>query len=552
MARNKYFIIFFGILLLLFGQAVQAQPPAVQAQPPEKQVVITGSVVNVRSGPGLNHSLVTRVAAGDKLALVTTEHDWYKVRLADNRMGWVANWLGQIVEPQSTAMDKPPSLLGKGRVTGTYVNVRSGPGLNFEQVHRVHQGQEIVLLSKDGDWFQIQLAGQRTGWIAGWLVELESSEQKATQEQVGQSFQESNQSSSANKMAVTLVDNINARGGAGTTHPVLQTLAMGESYRVIQQEQDWLQIQLSNDRAGWVASWLVELVEAEGTDSEILDSPRLLGVGIVSGDVVNVRQGAGTQFPRVAQARSGDEFAVLAEQNSWYKVQLQSNQQGWIAGQFLTVREGQTTLVSRGDQPHSLQGKLIVLDPGHGRVHPTGGWNDPGAIGPTGVKERDVVLDISRRLKALLEEQGAQVALTRSGDTTTLSLHERAELANNLKADIFISVHANASLSANQNGTMVFFFANDPRIHTQRVVRNNLAQEIQRELVQELKLADLGVRQSNFVVLRETTMPSVLVEVAFLSNPAEEKLLADQAFRQRSAEAMARGVVNFFQKSGNQ
>lgn len=546
-ARSKFFIIF-GILLLLFGQAVQAQPPEMQA---EKQVIITGSVVNVRSGPGLNHSLVTRVAAGDKLALVTTELDWYKVRLSDNRMGWVANWLGQVVESQSTTIDMPSAPLGKGRVTGTYVNVRSGPGLNFEQVHRVHQGQEIVLLSKEGDWFQIQLAGQRTGWIAGWLVELESSEQKAAQEQVDQSLGESNQTNSANKIAVTLVDNINARGGAGTTHPVLQILAKGERYRVIQQEEDWLQIQLSNDSFGWVASWLVELVEAQDADSASLDSPRLLKMGIVNGDVVNVRQGAGTHFPRVAQARAGDELAVLEEQNSWYKVQLQSNQQGWIAGQFLTVREGQATPAIRGDQPHSLQGKLIVLDPGHGRIHPTGGWNDPGAIGPTGVKERDVVLDISRRLKALLEEQGAQVAMTRSGDTTTLSLHERAELANNIKADIFISVHANASLSANQNGTMVFFFANDPRIHTQRVVRNNLAQEIQRELVQELKLTDLGVRQSNFVVLRETTMPSVLVEVAFLSNPAEERLLADQGFRQRSAEAMARGVVNFFQKSGN-
>ncbi|MDW7675187.1 MAG: N-acetylmuramoyl-L-alanine amidase, partial [Bacillota bacterium] len=173
--------------------------------------------------------------------------------------------------------------------------------------------------------------------------------------------------------------------------------------------------------------------------------------------------------------------------------------------------------------------------------------NDPGAIGPSGLMERDVVTDISNRLKVLLEAKGATVIMTRSGDTTSLELDGRATVANNNNADIFVSVHANASLSSAQNGTSVYYYAPlNSELASQRPQRRQLAQAVQDELVKELKLRDMGIFDNNFAVLRHTAMPSILVEVAFISNPVEEQLLADNSFRQRSAEAILAGISTYF------
>ncbi|MBS4024349.1 MAG: N-acetylmuramoyl-L-alanine amidase, partial [Clostridia bacterium] len=196
--------------------------------------------------------------------------------------------------------------------------------------------------------------------------------------------------------------------------------------------------------------------------------------------------------------------------------------------------------------PTALDGKVIVLDPGHGGINSIG-INDPGAIGPSGLIERDIVIDISHQLKKMLEEKGATVEMTRTGNSTNLSLEGRANLANNLGADIFVSIHANASLSPLQNGTSVFYYAPlDNEFGSQRSARRLLAQSIQTELVNGLKLRNMGIIEKNLAVLRYTTMPSALVEVAYISNPAEEKLLANAAFRKRTAEGIMQGIVQYF------
>ena len=272
--------------------------------------------------------------------------------------------------------------------------------------------------------------------------------------------------------------------------------------------------------------------QGEGESSGLSDDGRQ--VVIVTGSVVNLRRGPGTSYDILGTTRNGDMLEALSESNGWHYVRTANGTQGWISGQHAFVRT-------------SLVGKLIVIDPGHGVIRDTG-LTDPGAVGPTGLTERDVVMDISNKLAGILEEKGAEVILTRNGSSTNLTLHGRAQLANSLDADLFVSVHANASPNRDIAGTSTFFYApeDNPRLGPQRFQRTRLAQLVQQSMVEHGGRRDIGIEQRPFVVIRETNMPSILVEAAFISNPTEEQLLADPEFRARIAKGIAEGIERYF------
>ncbi|WP_240390640.1 cell wall-binding repeat-containing protein [Bacillus sp. Y1] len=180
-----------------------------------------------------------------------------------------------------------------------------------------------------------------------------------------------------------------------------------------------------------------------------------------------------------------------------------------------------------------LGGLKIVVDAGHGGV-------DPGAIG-NGLSEEDVVLDVAKRVKPKLESLGAIVVMTRESDVYP-SLSQRVDLANSQNANAFISVHANSSTSSSANGTETYwnslYFGEESKA---------LASSIQQQLVNNMGTYNRGVKEGPFYVIKNTTMPSVLVELAFISNSSDAKKLGDPAYRERAAEAIYQGVVNYYQ-----
>ncbi|MFW6265024.1 MAG: N-acetylmuramoyl-L-alanine amidase family protein, partial [Bacillota bacterium] len=182
-----------------------------------------------------------------------------------------------------------------------------------------------------------------------------------------------------------------------------------------------------------------------------------------------------------------------------------------------------------------ITGELIVLDPGHGGF-------DPGAIGPSGLYEKDVVLEIAQLTERLLKNTGYEVLITRDEDEF-LSLKERVELANNLNAMVYISIHANSSNSRYSEGIETF-------IAESKVADSlPLANRLQDEMLTELKRLDRGVKKENFYVIKHTKMPSALVEVGFLSNPHEESLLASNLFKEKAARAISRGIIEFIENN---
>ncbi|MCR8539942.1 MAG: N-acetylmuramoyl-L-alanine amidase [Prochlorococcus marinus CUG1439] len=188
--------------------------------------------------------------------------------------------------------------------------------------------------------------------------------------------------------------------------------------------------------------------------------------------------------------------------------------------------------------PNVKQNKFsVVLDPGHGGP-------DPGAIGIGGLRETDVVLEVSKIVEKLLSEKGVKVRLTRKNEVD-LDLPPRVSFANNTDADIFVSIHANASRGKRRdiNGLETFYF---------RGWRGRLlAKRIQKQILRVSPGSpDRGVKQGRFYVIKNTRMPAVLVEIGFLTGRLDARRLEKPSHRKRIAYAIAKGILEYLYKVG--
>jgi len=229
-------------------------------------------------------------------------------------------------------------------------------------------------------------------------------------------------------------------------------------------------------------------------------------------------------------------------------------------------------------RPDARKPRTVVIDPGHGGI-------EPGARGKLGTLEKDITLAIALKLKAMIEKNMAfQVVLTRDKDMD-VPVENRAAIANNQKADVFISIHTNSSRQKSAEGSETFFLSTGatPDEETRRLayLENNssriedhvdktseedvkmilwdmaqtayirqssrLAEMIQAELNSLLGTRDRGIKQAPFKVLTGAACPAVLIEAAFISNPEEEKKLASDAFQTSVAEAIYRGLTKYLQ-----
>src|ERR1700719_3949443 len=235
------------------------------------------------------------------------------------------------------------------------------------------------------------------------------------------------------------------------------------------------------------------------------------------------------------------------------------------------THDGQSTLT----RALGLKIGRIVIDAGHG-------GHDTGTIGPTGLMEKDLCLDVALRLGKIIQQKlpGAEVVLTRSDDSF-IPLEERTAIANEAHADLFISIHANSSQDHGARGIETYYLnlkgspeamevaarenavanvgIHDLEDLVKKIARNEkidesreFAEDIQASLSQRVQKANKtvknrGVRKAPFVVLIGPDMPSILTEISFLSNPADEQLLKQPENRQRVAEGLYQGVASYLQ-----
>lgn len=172
----------------------------------------------------------------------------------------------------------------------------------------------------------------------------------------------------------------------------------------------------------------------------------------------------------------------------------------------------------------------IFIDPGHGGTN-------PGATGVNGVVESEVNLDVAFRLGRLLQQAGYSVRYSRTEDVN-VSLAERARMANEWRADYFVSIHCNYNVNPVYTGCETFFYR-------EGTTAQRLAISVNNALAEETGLFNIGTFAANFAVLRLTNMPAILVELALLSNPQDAAKLAEPGFRQECAQGIANGIEEF-------
>ncbi|MFC4402958.1 N-acetylmuramoyl-L-alanine amidase [Gracilibacillus xinjiangensis] len=229
---------------------------------------------------------------------------------------------------------------------------------------------------------------------------------------------------------------------------------------------------------------------------------------------LNVRSGPGTTNPKVGSLYPNDEVKVYKYVGSWAQI-VSGNLKGYVHADYLI------------DKPKQSNG-IITIDAGHG-------GSDPGAVA-NGVQEKVINLEVAKYVKKYLEAEGIQVVMTRTDDTF-LTLGRRVQIAEGANSDAFVSIHANAATAA-ANGTETFYSTASRATDSKK-----LAEFIQTRLVKALGTNDRGVKTGSFQVIKYNKLPATLVELGFLTNKGDVKILL--AKKDEAGKAIAQGIMDY-------
>ncbi|WP_100013114.1 N-acetylmuramoyl-L-alanine amidase [Lentibacillus sediminis] len=332
---------------------------------------------------------------------------------------------------------------------------------------------------------------------------------------------------------------------------IIGMLYSGDTVTTFDEQYGWVMTYYGGQKV-WVAKHhLSPVSQSQQSSSE----PQAETIRVTA-DSVHLRSGPGTGYSSLGGAVAGDTYSLLNTDGDWHQISLNNGETAWIAAWLTdaastgrgeepsasavdtsnneepseTVTEPvQTTDPGTNEASGSLSGYTIVLDAGHGGI-------DPGAIGLNNVYEKDLVYSTTEKVAAQLLQTGANVVMTRSGDYF-VPLEERTHISNTQRADAFISLHYNAFPILSVNGFNTFYTDNADR---------GLAQNIHFSISQEVSLHDRGFVQADYHVLRNTSAPSVLLELGFITNPGDLSQVQSADYQYQVADAIVAGLKKYF------
>jgi N-acetylmuramoyl-L-alanine amidase len=553
-------------------------------------VEITTDTLNVREGPGLSYKVISVAKKGDRFSLIEEKGDWLKVTLnSTGKKGWVASWL---VKKQSTE-NEVTSSTKKGIVTANQLRVRSGPGTSYQVVTSLNQGATVTINKADSSWYQIKTSTV-TGWVSAEFIQeikITNSGQPSNSQQSGtitannlnvrstasttgqilgklqkgstvsilgiegtwakiqyagqaawvsKEFVElssastqpseptnTNPPSSNGVVGTITATTLNVRSSSNLSGKIIGTVTKGQAFNILAEENNWAKIELKNGKQGWVASWY--LSKEEATTSTKVEVAKNSTVTILYNGT-NIRKSPSTNSSVVSRANAGASFAVMTVQNDWYEIKLTDGSKGFVAGWIVSVN-GASQQIERPGAEQYLKNKVIVIDPGHG-------GRDTGATGIKGSYEKNLTLKTAQLLYDKLKTAGANVTMTRNTDSY-LSLSSRVGMSHTHAADAFVSIHFDSILDSSVRGMTSYYYHN---------YQQNLATTVGKEVSSFTKLKDRGVRYGDYHVLRENKRASVLLELGYLSNSAEETLVNSQSYQVNAATGIYQGLAKYFKK----
>ena len=463
-------------------------------------VTINADHLNVRSGPGTGYASLGKVNTGESYSIIDEKNEWLKIKW-HNQTGWVAKKFANVKSKESSLAAKVDHL-----------RIHSSPGLSSSIKGYLMKGDKVNVKDRKGKWVLIEHSNTQ-GWVhSDYLtnsVSAVSGESSAgkTQKSLGE---------------LTITTSIlNVRNQSSTNGSIVGQVYNSENYDYISEQQGWYEIELHNGKTGWVAGWFTS---KDHTDSSQDSSSSYVTLQY---NGTHLRSGPSTNHQIVGSGKQGDQYNVLSTEGEWYKVSFKGKQ-AFVAGWIVDEHNG--TSSSAPSSNGTLNGKTIMIDPGHG-------GRDTGALGFTGTTEKTITLQTAEHLKQQLESYGAKVILTRNSDQY-VSLSIRSATSKSSNADAFISLHFNSvpsSIAANGIGSYYYHDKDQ-----------SLASNIQSEMVQSTGLRSRGVHFGDFHVIRENNKPAVLLELGFISDRNEEQTVKGVHYQTKVSQGITNGLIRYF------
>jgi N-acetylmuramoyl-L-alanine amidase len=444
-----------------------------------KMVITKTEHLNVREGPGTSYPIKKKLNKGEIYTVAQEKNDWVQLKLSTTETGWVSRqYVADMNENMQATVDR--------------LRVRSAPSSQASIIGYLKLGQTVEVLDTNSHWTKIK-SGTLTGWVSSdYLASATGSGTTSIQ----------------SKSGTVAVDVLNVRTKPSQQATILGKITFGQQVRIINETADWYQIESPGSMTGWVYRTYIMTATLYITVLE---------------DGTNIRSKPSLQSQIQATAKRGQQYRVIAKEGSWYKIELSHQKSGYIADWVVAV-------VRNAGNTGTIKNKTIVIDPGHG-------GKDSGTIGSGGMMEKTMTLKTAQMLKNQLQAAGATVILTRKDDTY-LSLAERVSMAEQHKADAFVSIHYDSSPDGTARGMTIYYYhsLND----------YPLALSFDPFLSQSLPIPYRGVRFGDFHVLRETSMPSVLFELGYLNNAQELSIIASDSYQKQVTKAIVAGLQRYF------
>ncbi|MEK4060884.1 MULTISPECIES: N-acetylmuramoyl-L-alanine amidase [Paenibacillus] len=358
----------------------------------------------------------------------------------------------------------------------------------------------------------------------------------------GSMLQTATSSAAGAYTAKVSASSLNVRSEPAANAAVTGSLKSGAQVTVTDEQHGWAKVR-SGSISGWVAGYY--LIKVSGTGGEaraavaVSTSAKTSGSGsstaMVTADSLRIRGGPGTGYKILGALKAEDSVTVLLRQNGWVRIRTASGETGWVSAQY--IASGSSASTGSGSrttgslrQTGGINGKRIVIDPGHG-------GSDPGMLGTSfDTLEKDLNLQTALYVRDYLTAKGARVELTRTQDQRP-SLARRVQIGQSVGADAFVSIHYNSS-PKNVSGTLTFYYSESDDLRLARSIENRLGQGI--------GLKSNGVSFGNYHILRENNLPAALVELGFLSNRNDEAVVRTSAYQKKAAKAIAEGLADYF------
>lgn len=498
----------------------------VQAETSQNDLIVNASTLNLREGPGLSYPVLLSLKKDESLTTLKKSGDWIQVQV-NGETGWVAAWLTKTVSNKATQTETQSKTVIS---QVDFLNIRVEPSLSANVVAQLSVGNEARFIKETEEWIQIDYQN-KTGWVHKKYASISIDEQVTS---VTKDTSEESKATSTNIFTVN-VDAVNIRKKPDLNTKKLGTIKNGEQYDVLSRDGNWIEIEYSKGKKGWVYSFYGTFSTTKTPSPTSNASKDTANSVTIIYDGTNLREEPSTASNVVKHVNLGEVFTIIESLDEWYKIALPNNQHAYVANWVVNLNQGQAGTINSTKTPKTqrkkgtLNGLTIVIDPGHG-------GNDHGTTGVRGTAEKGINLITAELLTSKLRSAGANVVLTRESDKY-VDLRKRVAVSHQNNADAFISIHYDASETASVSGFTTYYTNSNQK---------KLAQAVHNGLASKVTLRDRGAQPGNYLVLRENRQAAILLELGYLSNSSEERAITTDFYREQATLGIYNGLLNYF------